>query len=96
VVVKILFTDQRQFANWWLIYEKHEVDVCSIHPGVDADVYLSGALENFVRYWIGDFDWKTAKRERRIVMQGNSGLLRELPKWLGRSRVAPMNPEFSG
>jgi DNA-binding HxlR family transcriptional regulator len=96
VVVKIQFTDQREFANWWLIFEKRDVDVCSIHPGVDADVYLSGVLKNFVRYWIGDFDWKTAKRERRIVMQGNSGLLRELPKWLGRSRAAPMNPEFSG
>jgi len=96
VVVDIHFTDQSDFAHWWLIFEKREVDVCSVDPGVDADVYLSGSLENFVRYWMGDFDWNTAKRERRIVMQGDSGLLRELPKWLGRSAVAPMNPRFSG
>jgi DNA-binding MarR family transcriptional regulator len=96
VVVKIHFTNQTEFANWWLIFEKRDVDVCSIDPGVDAGVYLSGALENFVRYWIAEFDWNTAKHERRIVMQGNPGLLRELPKWLGRSAVALMNPQFSG
>jgi hypothetical protein len=96
VVVEIKFTDQTEFATWWLIYEKREVDVCSIDPGVDADVYLSGAVESFVRYWMGDFDWNTAKRDRRIVMQGNPALLREFPKWLGRSSVAPLNPQFAG
>jgi DNA-binding HxlR family transcriptional regulator len=92
VVVEIKFTDQAEYSHWWLVYEKCDVDVCSIHPGVDADIYLSGELNNFVRYWLGDFDWSTAKREQRIVMQGSPSLLRELPNWLGRSSVAPLNP----
>ncbi len=96
VVVRIHFIDQDEFAHWWLIFDKRDVDVCSVDPGVDANVHLSGALEDFVRYWMGDFDWNTAKRERRIVMRGDTGLLRELPKWLGRSAVAPMNPRFFG
>jgi DNA-binding HxlR family transcriptional regulator len=96
VVIEIRFTDQKRHARWWLVLDKRDVDVCSVDPGVDVDIYLSGATEDFVRYWMGDIDWGTATRQRRIAMRGNAGLLRELPKWLGRSAVAQMNPRFAG
>ena len=96
VVVQFHFTDQTEFANWWLIFDHREVDVCSIDPGVDADIYLNGALEDFIRYWIGDFNWEFARRERRILMRGHSALLREFPKWLSRSGGAQLNPRFTG
>lgn len=94
IVVSIHFADQREHARWWLILERQGVDVCSADPGLDVTVTARTTVKDLARYWMGDVDWRTARRENRILLQGPAGVLRHLPGWLGRSSVASLNPRY--
>ncbi|MBS0614019.1 MAG: helix-turn-helix transcriptional regulator [Proteobacteria bacterium] len=94
VVVKIEFRDLHKHAHWWLILEREAVDVCTSDPGLDVSVTVRTTVKDLARYWMGEVDWRTTKREHRIQLQGGAGILRELPRWLGRSSVASLNPQY--
>jgi DNA-binding HxlR family transcriptional regulator len=53
--IQVIFADlppaQR---NWWLIVEPdHTVDLCSVDPGFDVDLYLATDLRTMTEIWMG-------------------------------------------
>ncbi len=54
-VIQVIFTDLTEAQrNWWLIVEpEQEVDLCSVDPGFDVDLYLSTDLRTMTKIWMG-------------------------------------------
>jgi DNA-binding HxlR family transcriptional regulator len=77
--------------NWWLIIEPgREIDLCSVDPGFDVDLYLTTDLRTMTEVWMGYSTIARAKRDDRLVVSGNRKLADGLQTWLGSSRFAKM------
>lgn len=71
---------------YWLVVEPQgEVDLCSIDPGFEVDVYVSTDLRTMTAIWLG---YSTFEKERaKIRFTGTRDATRKLQTWLRLSRV---------
>jgi len=88
--IQVIFTDlppaQR---NWWLVVQPgQEVDLCSVDPGFDVDLYLSTDLRTMTEIWMGYTAIGRAKEQGRLVVTGNRQLESHLGSWLTLSPFA--------
>lgn len=75
--------------NWWLIVEPgNKVDLCSIEPGFDVDLYVSAELRTMTEIWLGLKTVAGAKVEDRFFMTGSKELESAIQSWLGLSPFA--------
>ena len=75
---------------WWLIVAPGtEVDLCSIDPGYDVDLYVSGDVRSMTAIWMGLDTVRAAVDEDRMVLSGDQQLAASMQTWLGLSPFAP-------
>jgi DNA-binding HxlR family transcriptional regulator len=89
-VIQVMFPDLSPAQrNWWLIVEPgEEVDLCSIDPGFDVDLYVSTDLRTMTEIWMGMTKLDHARREGRITLTGNPRLEASMASWLRLSPFA--------
>ena len=75
-VIQVIFGDLPEARrNWWLIVEpRKEVDLCSVDPGFDVDLYLSTDLRTMTEVWMGYTAIARAKDEGRLTVTGSREL----------------------
>jgi DNA-binding HxlR family transcriptional regulator len=74
---------------WWLIVDSEEgVDLCSIDPGFDVDLYVSVDLRTMTAIWMGLDTVRAALANRRMVLTGDRKLGAAMQSWLGLSPFA--------
>jgi DNA-binding HxlR family transcriptional regulator len=88
--IQVIFTDLREARrNWWLIVQPdQEVDLCSVDPGFDVDLYLSTNLRTMTEIWMGYTTIARAKEQERLIITGNRQLEADLGSWLSLSTFA--------
>jgi DNA-binding HxlR family transcriptional regulator len=88
--IQIIFGDLKETKrNWWLIVQPgQEVDLCSVDPGFDVDLYLATDLRTMTEIWMGYTSIARAKEQRKLVITGNRQLEADLGTWLSLSRFA--------
>ncbi len=88
--IQFIFRDlQEAQRNWWLIVEPDkDVDLCSVDPGFDVDLYLSTDLRTMTEIWMGYTPIARAKEEGRLALTGNKRLEANLGSWLKLSTFA--------
>lgn len=75
--------------SWWLIVDPTEgVDLCSIDPGFDVDLYVSVDLRTMTAIWMGLDTVRAAVATRRMMLTGNRQLATAMQSWLGLSPFA--------
>ncbi len=75
--------------SWWLIVDPEEsVDLCSIDPGFDVDLYVSVDLRTMTAIWMGLETVRAAIGNRRMILTGNPQLATDMQSWLGLSPFA--------
>ena len=75
--------------NWWLIVEPGAgVDLCSVDPGFDVDLYLVTDLRTMTEIWMGYTALARAKQDGRLVVTGSRALESALQSWLRLSPFA--------
>jgi DNA-binding HxlR family transcriptional regulator len=75
--------------SWWLIIDPEEsVDLCSIDPGFDVDLYVSVDLRTMTAIWMGLDTVRAAVANRRMMLTGNRQLATAMQSWLGLSPFA--------
>lgn len=75
--------------SWWLIVDPEEhVDLCSIDPGFDVDLYVSVDLRSMTAIWMGLDTVRCAIEDRRMMLTGNRELAAAMQAWLGLSPFA--------
>jgi hypothetical protein len=89
-VIQFIFTDLAAAQrNWWLVIEPGTgVDLCSVDPGFDVDLYLSTDLRTMTEVWMGYTPIARAKDEGRLTLTGDRKLEAGVKSWLRLSRFA--------
>jgi hypothetical protein len=88
--IQIIFTDlDKVRRNWWLIVDPDgEVDLCSVDPGFDVDLYLSTDLRTMTEIWMGLIGVDRAKDKGRLTITGSRQLEGSVKRWLRLSPFA--------
>jgi DNA-binding HxlR family transcriptional regulator len=82
--------------NWWLVVdpspadddEPRMVDLCSIDPGFEVDLYVESDLRTMTAIWTGFTTVADEVRSERMQMSGDAVLRRSMQRWPGRRPVA--------
>ena len=75
--------------SWWLIVDPDEgVDLCSIEPGFEVDLYVSIDLRTMTAIWMGLDSVRAAVDRRKMVLTGDQRIASAMQTWLGLSPFA--------
>jgi len=88
--IQFIYADQPAARrDFWLVVEPGEaVDLCSVDPGFEVDLYVATDLRTMTEIWMG---LKTAARARddgKLQLTGSRQLEDSLQTWLGLSPFA--------
>jgi len=79
--------------NWWLLVDPAAgVDLCSIDPGFDVDLYVSTDLRTMTAIWMGLETVRQAVSGGRLKITGDRKLAADIQTWLGLSPFARERP----
>ncbi|MGY1814368.1 winged helix-turn-helix transcriptional regulator [Blastococcus sp. SYSU D00820] len=88
VVVHVRFREGRR-RHFWLVLQQDDVSLCFTDPGFDVDVTVDADLGTLYQVWEGAMEYGAAIRDRRLVVTGETPLVRALPVSFRFSPVAP-------
>jgi DNA-binding HxlR family transcriptional regulator len=75
--------------TWWLLVDPAAaVDLCSVDPGFDVDLYVSTDLRTMTAIWMGLDTVRDARRTERLMLTGDRQLISDMQAWLGLSPFA--------
>jgi DNA-binding HxlR family transcriptional regulator len=75
--------------KWWLIIEPGaSVDLCSVDPGFDVDLYVTADLRTMTAIWLGLTTVRKAISEGKLLITGDRQLASHMQTWLGLSPFA--------
>jgi DNA-binding HxlR family transcriptional regulator len=75
--------------SWWLIVDpKDDVDLCSVDPGFDVDLYVSVDLRTMTAIWMGLATVRAAVASKRMILTGDRHIASAMQTWLGLSPFA--------
>jgi DNA-binding HxlR family transcriptional regulator len=75
--------------KWWLIVTPGEqVELCSIDPGYDVDLYVGCDLKTMTAIWMGLDSVRSALSDDRLKLTGDRKLASNIQNWLGLSPFA--------
>lgn len=95
-VIQFLYPEQsRPRQRWWLVVDGEEVDLCSLDPGFEVDLYVATDLHTMTRVWMGLVTVAEAEASGRLTLTGDAVLKRSAQAWLGLSKFA-REPKNSG
>jgi DNA-binding HxlR family transcriptional regulator len=75
--------------SWWLLVgPSGAVDLCSVDPGFDVDLYVSTDLRTMTAIWMGLDNVRAAQGAQRLMLTGDRRLAVDMQAWLGLSPFA--------
>ncbi len=88
--IQVIFPDRQEAQkNWWLIVQPgSDVDLCSVDPGFDVDLYLVTDLRTMTEIWMGYTSISAAKANEKLVITGSRQLEANLQSWFSLSPFA--------
>jgi len=88
--IQVIFSDLHEARrNWWLIVQPgEEVDLCSVDPGFDVDLYLVTDLRTMTEIWMGYTAIAQAKANDKLTITGSRQLEANLASWFSLSPFA--------
>lgn len=93
-VIKFRYPEQpAKDRSWWLLVEPRAkddlcVDLCSVDPGFDVDLYVMADLRTMTAIWMGVDTVRGAMASERMVLNGDPDLAANMQTWLGLSPFA--------
>jgi DNA-binding HxlR family transcriptional regulator len=95
--IQVIFRDlPGARRNWWLVIEPgKDVDLCSVDPGFEVDLYLSTDLRTMTEIWMGHTAIARAKEQGRLLITGDKRLEADLGVWLTLSPFAQVKRQVA-
>ena len=89
-VIEFIYGDLApQRRNWWLIVTPDvPVDLCSVDPGLNVDLFVTCELKTMTAVWMGLTTVTAEIHDERLVLTGDVELSRSMQAWLGLSPFA--------
>jgi DNA-binding HxlR family transcriptional regulator len=75
--------------DWWLIVDpSKDVDLCSVDPGFEVDLYVTTDLRTMTAIWMGMTAVREAVSSGKVILSGNRKLGDDMQTWLKLSPFA--------
>ena len=87
-VISFTFNDLATHNKWWLVINDSEIDLCTLDPNKDIDIWLNTQLRDMVEIWMGDTSLKSAIRQDKLKLVGPAYLTNHVNQWLSLSDFA--------
>lgn len=89
-VVQFIYPEQPSARRyWWLVIEPDsDVDLCSVDPGFDVDLYATVDLRTMTMIWMGLTTVGDALAREKLRLTGDRHLAKDMQAWLGLSPFA--------
>jgi DNA-binding HxlR family transcriptional regulator len=89
-VIHFQYPEQPQSNRtfWMVVDPEEEVDLCSVDPGFDVDLYVSTDLKTMTAIWMGLDTVRAALGAKRMMLTGDKKLATNMQTWLGLSPFA--------
>jgi len=96
-VIQVIYSDlPASKKNWWLIVAPGDgVDLCSVDPGFDVDLYISTDLRTMTQVWMGYITLAQAKQDGRLTTTGDRQLEANMKNWLSLSPFAKFEKQVA-
>lgn len=93
-VVQFIYPElPKKERNFWLVLTPDEdVDLCSIDPGFDVDLFVSADLAAMTKAYMGHSTFAAEAGAGTITFTGDARLRSNLTKWLRQSSFAAAAP----
>ncbi|MDG2534989.1 helix-turn-helix domain-containing protein [Sphingomonas sp. HITSZ_GF] len=90
-VILIRFPDQPEAKRraWLVVDPDGQVDLCTIDPGFDVDLYVSSDLRTMTAIWMGYETVRAALDSEALLLTGDPAIAANMQQWLGLSPFAP-------
>jgi DNA-binding HxlR family transcriptional regulator len=82
--------------SWWIVKEGDDVDLCSVDPGYDVNLYVSASLHAMTAVWMGVSTLKAEVDADNITLTGDKAVARSMQQWLGLSPFAAEKSRVAG
>ena len=88
--IEVIYPDLPEAKRcWWLVVTPSgEVDLCSLDPGYEVDLYLSTSVRTMTEVWMGYTTVQRAEAEGGLSLTGSKELKTRLNDWLRLSPFA--------
>lgn len=90
-IIKFHFTDIEQQPNWWIIVNGDLVDICTIEPGNEVDIYFTSTVKCLSDIWMGESSYKKEINDGAMKVVGRRDLTKNISHWLNNCMFAPQN-----
>lgn len=74
--------------QWWLVVEGRQVDLCSVDPGHEVDLYVRCPLRVMTAIWMGLAAVEAEAAAGRLEIDGDPAIIKSMQTWLGLSPFA--------
>jgi len=78
--------------TFWMVVENGEVDLCSVDPGHDVDLFVTGSLRSMTSVWMGLSKLRSEIDDGHIALTGDKAVERSIHEGLGLSPFAKEKP----
>jgi len=91
--IQVIFSELPETRrDWWLVITPGEpVDLCSVDPGFDVDLYVATDLRTLTEVWMGYKTVAQAKEADKLILTGSRELGVAMQSWLGLSPFAKVD-----
>jgi DNA-binding HxlR family transcriptional regulator len=73
---------------WWVVEPNADVDLCSVDPGFDVDLYVTTDLRTMTAIWMGLTTVGESIANGKLMLTGDRRLASRMQIWLGLSPFA--------
>jgi DNA-binding HxlR family transcriptional regulator len=87
-ILRFHFTDLEKQPYWWIIVKSDDVDVCTIDPGREVDVYFTCTVKCMSDIWMGETTYKKEISNDRLKLVGPKRLTRNVTSWMSNCMFA--------
>lgn len=95
-VIQLDFPDQPASSRcWWLLATGNSLDLCTQHPGRDANVKIKARVRTMTKVWMGDLPLEEAIRDGSLELEAPLALRKNPRDWLHLSLLADIAPAES-
>ena len=85
ITIHIIFPELPEARrNWWLLIDPVQgVDLCSVDPGFDVDLFSRSDLRTMTAIWMGLDTVSKAISDDRLALTGDKDVAKNMQRWLG-------------
>jgi DNA-binding HxlR family transcriptional regulator len=81
-IIKFYFTDIAKQPNWWIIVNNENVDLCTMDPGKEVDVYFTCTIKCMSDIWMGETTYGTQIQKGTLKLVGRSDMTKNVSSWM--------------